>query len=252
MARGRHRQSVIGGKTNQGTPRSGELTNRNCMSCERPVACVLAHLPETWLSEASEMLEPLRFAPGQVLWREGICRRGCFIICEGDAILTVRKGQEGKPKILTFLRRGHLIPLVDGAHLDEDSEDFEVQVQAATPLTVRYLAEASFWTLLNRHPAIGIKVAERLSDVVSQLIRELWVSSYGDVECKVATALMELREAGQLQEQFLRQEVIAELAGSSRKAVNQALHKLVQQKIIAIRRHVIRILDERGLQSLAS
>lgn len=55
---------------------------------------------------------------------------------------------------------------------------------------------------------------ESLSHTVSRLIRELWTSSYCDVECKVAAALMELREAGQLQAKSLTQEVIAELAAS--------------------------------------
>lgn len=78
----------------------------SCTSCEWPAAYALVHLPETELSQASEMLEPLFCNPGQVFWREGICRRGCFIICRGDAILTVSEGGEGKHKILIFLRRG--------------------------------------------------------------------------------------------------------------------------------------------------
>lgn len=226
------------------------MSIKNCISCERPARCMLAGLPETELSATSEMMQSLYYQRGQSIWRAGICRPGSFILCEGDAILLVRGSAETKHRIVKILREGDLISCVDGSHLGEPIDDFIVQVEATSPVLVRHLPAESFRSLLMRCPSIATKVMESLSDLVMDLLHELWVSSSLGSRSRVAQALIRLQEAAQLERRHLSQQFLAEMSGVSRRTVNKKLHRLVQEKIIVMGNHRIRIVDERRLMSL--
>ncbi|OGF55933.1 MAG: hypothetical protein A2Z21_00820 [Candidatus Fraserbacteria bacterium RBG_16_55_9] len=228
-----------------------EIAMKNCMSCERSASCILGRLPETELREISKRVKSLYYVRGQVIWQEGVYRPGCFILCQGRALLTVRKSGEAKRRILKFLQTGDLIPCVNASHNGERIyNDFVVQVEAETPALVYYLPASSFRSFVMRHPSVATKVIERLSVVARELLHEIWISSYCDVRARVARVLMELQGAAQFERQPLLRQVIADLVGVNRKVTNKALYNLMEEKIIAIQDHKIEVLDERRLREL--
>lgn len=226
-----------------------EAAKMNCSTCGCPPTCIVAHLKGSELLEISEMMNSLRYERGQIIWQEGIFRPGCFIICNGSAEMTVRS-VEGKRRIVRSFRAGDLIPCLDGGRIGEPTQEFVVQVGSTTPVLLRYLPTESFGYLVIRYPSIAMKVIERLSTAVLQLIHELGVSSYCDVRTRVARVLIHLQEASQLRQPPPSQQVIAELVGASREAVNKALHSLAEEEILSIEHRHIKVLDDQRLQEL--
>lgn len=227
---------------------SPQAMKMQCDICGHPGVCPFTHLGDTELQEIMGTMSSFRYEPGQILWQEGVYRPGCFVLCAGTADLAVTNS-EGKRRIVLSLQAGDIIPCLDGVRAGDPTRRFAVQVESTSRVLVHYLPSESFGYLMIRYPSIAARVVEKLSATVLQLVRQIGVSAYCDVQARLAGILLDLQETGQL-EHLPSQQVLAELAGASREAVNKTLRHLNHEKIIIMEGHKIKIVDKRRLQEL--
>lgn len=190
-----------------------------------------------------------RFAKGEIIFSEGDDADGLFLILHGR-VKIFKVSPDGKEQIMHFFSAGQPIgevPVFAG-------ERFPANAMALDDTRALFIPRQAFLKLIERNPAIALKMLAELSIRLRQFTLQVENLSLKEIPARLATYLLYL--AG---EQGGRDVVtlgiskgqLASLLGTIPETLSRIFAKLSAQSMIAVEGRTIRLLDPEGLRELA-
>lgn len=185
------------------------------------------------------------FEPSQVVFLEGAACVGLFVV-ESGWLKAIKTSPAGREQVIRFVGPGEVFN--------------EVGVLVASPnlVTIVALEPAALWIvqretmlrLLDEHPGLARIVTQTLAERTLYLVHLIEDLSLRSVESRLARLLLEhaVNDTVQRRRWATQAEMAARL-GTVPDVLNRALRDFVEQDLIAVERHQIRILDRKGLES---
>jgi CRP/FNR family cyclic AMP-dependent transcriptional regulator len=211
---------------------------------------LLAGVPRDEIARTLEIARRRTFSRDEVVFHEGDPADTVHLIESGRAAVrtTTRHGQRVTLAVLgpgdAF---GELALLAAGARRN-------ATVAAIEPLVTHAIFEADFHRLRRTHPQLSEVLVALLSERVRTLDAQLLDALYLPADLRVRKRLAELAERYEDDDGEavipLRQEDIADLAGTSRATVNRVLREEARRGTVRLTRGRTAVLDRERLLDL--
>ncbi len=228
------------------------MTKLSCAQCRPP--CPLGDLSpqETWALNG--LMRSVSFPSEQALFEQGDPQSGCYLLCEGVAVLRARTCL-GKRLIIGLVGPHDIVGV--GSFLGQQRH--ELSVHALTEVRALHLTKAACDSLM-REPSV---LVNRLCVVMARQVRQLrrqarLLAARAGVRERLAALLMDLAErygeptpAGLRLKIQLSCELLGQMLDSHRSTVNLELIKLERRGLIERVSRQIVIVDEARLRDLA-
>jgi CRP-like cAMP-binding protein len=155
----------------------------------------------------------------------------------------------GRQVTLRYARQGGSIGIA--SLLGEDT----VSAQAVTACVVMELDPAQVTELARTHASLAVAIARELSTRLLETYREILVREQGDVRQRLARQLLHL--AGEVDPERplvvpMSHEEIADAVGSAREVVSRHLSRFQAERMLALDRGRITVVDPAGLHDAAT
>lgn len=184
---------------------------------------------------------------GQIVFVEGEPCAGLYVV-ESGWLKSVKVSPSGREQVIRFVGPGEVFNEV--ATLSGSPN--LVTIIAVEPAAVWNLPRERILELLDAQPRLARIVAQHLAERALYLIRLVEDLSLRTVEARLARLLLEHSEEGILQRQrWMTQAEMAARLGTVLDVLNRALHSLVEEGLIIVERHQIRIVNRQGLEAKA-
>jgi CRP/FNR family transcriptional regulator, cyclic AMP receptor protein len=215
-----------------------------------PAESLLARLPPAVRDELLARCRPVRFAPGEVLLRQGDTDRHAFVLLSGA--VTIRVVEDGVDAVLAVRRRGDIV----GELAALTGEPRSATVVAATPVLTGAIAGSAFANILTRHPQAAWEVvrtqAHRLEwanrrrvDFVSRRATARVARVLADLALDISTG------DGRPIRVALTQRELATIVGTALNTAEIALRRLAGEGFIERRYRAVLVTDLPGLVEFA-
>jgi CRP/FNR family transcriptional regulator, cyclic AMP receptor protein len=211
---------------------------------------VFETLGEDDLERVSQVAVPRRFAPGQVIFREGDESDTCYIVAGGHA-RALREHSDGRTIALARFGPGDIF----GELAMFDDERRSATVEAMDELQAFAVMSTDMRRLMREHPDIAVKLVTSLGRRLRAANERLARQSFQTVQSRVASVLTGLvdqaRSEGATERDVLvtaTQAELAQLAGSSRESASRFLAVLERAGIVSQGRGRLTVHDPAALQ----
>jgi CRP/FNR family transcriptional regulator len=152
---------------------------------------VFATLAAEDLQRIAEVAVPRRFAPGEVVFREGDASDTCYVVRSGRC-RAVREHSDGRTITLANFGPGEIF----GELAMFEEERRSATVEAVDQLNVVGVLGGDMRRLMKQHPEISMRLVIALGRRLRETNERLARQSFQTVQSRVATVLLELvREA---------------------------------------------------------
>lgn len=229
----------------------------DCLKCPHREERLFCDLGKEALCELREIKATSVYPKGTLLFLEGQESRGVFILCTGRAKLFTTSA-EGKTIILRMVEPGEVLGLTSAMA----GSTYEATAETLEPTQANFISQKDFLRFLNRHPDVGMKVAQQLTHncrCAYSEIRSLGLSN--SVPEKIAKLLLSWAEhpletnkkAQQIPIRVtLTQEEIAQFAGTSRETVSRVLSDFKKKGWLRIKGATWFLLNKQALEKLVT
>jgi CRP/FNR family transcriptional regulator, cyclic AMP receptor protein len=211
---------------------------------------VFEELADEDLRRVAEVTVPRRFAPGEVVFREGDDSDTCYVVHAGHA-RAIREHVDGRQITLATFGPGDIF----GELAMFDDERRSATVEATDELEVLGILGGDMRRLLRRHPDMSVKLVIALGRRLRAANERLARQSFQTVQSRVAAVLAQLVEQAQSEGAAERdvavvatQADLAKLAGSSRESASRFLAVLERAGVITQGRGRLTVHDPGALQ----
>jgi CRP/FNR family transcriptional regulator, cyclic AMP receptor protein len=211
---------------------------------------VFEELADEDLRRVAEVTVPRRFAPGEVVFREGDDSDTCYVVHAGHA-RAIREHADGRQITLATFGPGDIF----GELAMFDDERRSATVEATDELEVLGILGGDMRRLLRRHPDMSVKLVIALGRRLRAANERLARQSFQTVQSRVAAVLAQLVEQAQSEGAAERdvavvatQADLAKLAGSSRESASRFLAVLERAGVITQGRGRLTVHDPGALQ----
>jgi CRP/FNR family transcriptional regulator, cyclic AMP receptor protein len=228
----------------------------SCERCGTPSAAFFCQLPESTLKKLEAISFVTSYPQGAVLFVEGQSPRGVYMICRGQAKLSV-VSQDGRTLILKIAGPGEVLGL-SSCVMDKP---FEATVETLSPCQVNFVRNEDFLRLIREDSEACLRAATQISRQYNNACRELrWVGLSRSADWRLASLLVgycEDHPEGNVTNESpsfkmtLTHEEIAQMIGTTRETVTRALSRFKKQKWIEVRGATIVLKNHRALQEIA-
>lgn len=217
---------------------------------------VFQELTEEEFQELTRLMHPVEYAKGERIFQPGSPVFGCYVLCQG-AVRLVQQPPKGKRlrQVVRLLRR----PALFGETSLFTGETHWVFAETLTPTQLIILPGKAFLEYLQTHPALMVRLLEKLAREVKAMQAKLLEMTYAGAEERLAGVLVQLgEEFGQplpdgsvdIQLELLRAE-LGELAGLSAETTIRLLRQWVERGLVQTKGRYIRLLDLENLRWIA-
>ncbi len=187
------------------------------------------------------------YDPGEVVFLEGEPCAGLYVV-ESGWLKSIKVSPSGREQVIRFVGPGEVFnevaTLVGSPNL--------VTIVALEAAAVWVLPRERILELLDAHPHLARIVAQNMAERALYLIRLVEDLSLHTVEARLARLLIENAEGGILQRQrWTTQAEMAARLGTVLDVLNRALRSLVEEGLIVVERHQIRIVNRQALEKKA-
>lgn len=189
------------------------------------------------------------YAKNEWVFSEGDEGDGFYVILSGR-VKVFKLSADGKEHILHLFGPGQVfgeVPVFAGEH-------FPANAQAVLPTRALFFPRAAFAGLLEKHPALALKLLADLSLKLRQFATQIESLSLKEIPARLATYLLVLSgEQGRDDQVTLNisKGQLASLLGTIPETLSRIFAKLSAQGLIAVDGRTIRLLDLPALQELA-
>jgi CRP/FNR family transcriptional regulator, cyclic AMP receptor protein len=212
-------------------------------------APLFSTLAEDELAQVAEMAVPVRFASGDLVFREGDTGNTCYVIRSGHAC-AIREHPDGRAITLARFGPGDIF----GELAMLDYERRSATIKALDELEAIAILSGDMRRLLREHPGISVKLITALGRRLRETNERLADLSFQTVPSRVAKVLSQLvqdaRAEGANDGDVLitsTQAELARLAGSSRESASRFLAVLERPGIITQARGRLTVHDPAAL-----
>jgi CRP-like cAMP-binding protein len=202
---------------------------------------LLASLPEVERREFTALARRRKFARDEVICHFGDPADSLHLVVSGR--LSVRVSlRTGDTAMINILGPGDYFGELALLKADGHRTATIAALEAAETLVV---SASAFWKLCEARPAVERTLSTLLAARVDELSQRLIETMYVGLDRRLCRRLLDLVDDAAGGEAVIRltQSQLADLAGGTRPSVNQALQRLVNQKIVSVSRGSVRVLD---------
>ncbi len=224
------------------------------------------HLPEASVKRLESISFVSSFPEGAVLFVEGQTPRGVYMLCRGQAKLSV-VSEDGRTLILKIAGPGEVLGLSSCV----TARPYEATVETLSPCQVNFVRTEDLLRFIRSDGDACLRAALQISRQYQNACRELrWVGLSRSADWKLASLLLGLgeeREAGNGMagepvtkvipgqpstfKMTLTHEEIAQMIGTTRETVTRVFARLKKQKLVEVRGATVVLRDKAGLQEIA-
>jgi CRP/FNR family transcriptional regulator len=186
-----------------------------------------------------------RYAPGEILFREGEDCRGLFLLGQGRAKIfkTSGSGREVMLAIETAPSSVAEVPLFDGG-------PYPATVSAVDDVTAYLVTKQDFQHVCRLNPEVPLKVLAVVGQRLRHLVQVVESVTFGSVRQRLARALLEFGDQAGTDAFPLpvTHEEIAFRLGTVREVVSRNLGRFQAEGLLRAHRREITLLDRPGLE----
>jgi CRP-like cAMP-binding protein len=211
---------------------------------------VFDELADDDLRRVADVAVPRRFAPGEVVFREGDDSDTCYVVHAGHA-RALREHADGRQITIATFGPGDIF----GELAMFDDERRSATVEATDSLEVLGILGNDMRRLLRSYPEMTVKLVTSLSRRLRAANERLARQSFQTVQSRVASVLAQLVAQAQAEGAPARdvqvvatQADLAKLAGSSRESASRFLAVLERADVISQGRGRLIVHDPAALQ----
>jgi len=212
---------------------------------------VFAELGADDLGRVAQVAVPRSYDGQQVIFREGDDSDTCYIVRSGHA-RAIRQHSDGRTITLARFGPGDIF----GELAMFDDERRSATVEALDDLSTVAIPGSAMRALLERHPAIAVKLVIALGRRLRAANERLSSQSFQTVQSRVAAVLDQLVEQARAEGEGGQRDVLvtatqaelAQLAGSSRESASRFLAVLERAGVISQGRGRLTVHDPAALR----
>ena len=212
---------------------------------------VFAELGADDLGRVAQVAVPRSYDGQQVIFREGDDSDTCYIVRSGHA-RAIRQHSDGRTITLARFGPGDIF----GELAMFDDERRSATVEALDDLSTVAIPGSAMRALLERHPAIAVKLVIALGRRLRAANERLSRQSFQTVQSRVAAVLDQLVEQARAEGEGGQRDVLvtatqaelAQLAGSSRESASRFLAVLERAGVISQGRGRLTVHDPAALR----
>lgn len=198
-----------------------------------------SHLPQEDILAIQKNALKRNFQTEQIVVMEGENNGGLYII-ESGWLKVSKMSMSGREQVLNFLGPGDVFNAI-AVFTDHPNQ---VSVIALEDSTVWWIDQNTITKLIQTHPALAKQVIADLASRILHIIGLVEDLSLRTIESRLARVLLQSMENSQVTRQkWATQNEMAARLGTVPDVLNRALRKFVDEGIIDLKRHQIRILD---------
>ena len=185
------------------------------------------------------------YEESEVVFLEDEPCAGLFIV-ESGWLKSVKMSPKGREQILRLVGAGEAFNEI-GVLLGSSNLVTVVALERSVVWVIRC---EMFLQLLDEYPPLARIITQNLAKRVLNLLSLVEDLSLRPVEARLARLLLEQSANSKVQRhRWATQAEMASRLGTVPDVLNRALRSLVEQELIAVERHQIKILDRKGLEA---
>jgi CRP/FNR family cyclic AMP-dependent transcriptional regulator len=230
--------------------------SESCERCGAQSDGFFCQLPQSTLRKLEAVSFVTSYPHGAVLFVEGQAPRGVYMICRGQAKVSV-VSQDGRTLILKIAGPGDVLGL-SACVMDKP---YEATVETLSPCQVNFIRHDDFLRLIREDPEACLRAAAQISRQYNTACRELrWVGLSRSADWRLASLLLgwgEDHPDGNVTNESpsfkmtLTHEEIAQMIGTTRETVTRAMARFKKQKLIEVRGATLVLRNQRALQEIS-
>jgi CRP/FNR family transcriptional regulator len=228
-----------------------------------PVDCLDCHLrsDDFFCAFSPESLEAFNqikraavFPEDSVIFSEGQTPRGIFMLCQGQAKLSITS-RDGATLILRIAKPGEVL----GLHAVVTGKPYEATVETMRPCLLNFVNREDFLRFLRAHGDACLHAAQHISRECHDaydVVRSIGLSQ--SVSGRVAKFLLASAAEGKVTDGAvhvklaLTHEEISQLTGTSRESITRILSGLRKKDIADLKKSTLTIHNKPALERLAA
>jgi CRP/FNR family cyclic AMP-dependent transcriptional regulator len=230
--------------------------SESCENCSAHSDAFFCQLPAATLKKLEAISFVTSYPESAVLFVEGQAPRGVYMICRGEAKLSV-VSQDGRTLILKIAGPGEVLGLSSCVM----NNPYECTVETLSPCQINFIRIDDFLRLIRADSEACMRAAGQISRQYNNACRELrWVGLSRSADWRLASLLIGWSEdhcesnvtnglAGF--KLTLTHEEIAQMIGTTRETVTRALARFKKQKLIEVRGATLVLSNKLALLEIA-
>jgi CRP/FNR family transcriptional regulator len=204
-----------------------------------------SHLPQEDILAIQKNALKRTFNAEQIVVMEGENNGGLYVV-ESGWLKVSKMSMSGREQVLNFLGPGDVFNAI-AVFTDHPNQ---ASVIALEDSTVWWIDQKTITELVQTYPALAKQVIADLASRILHLVSLVEDLSLRTIESRLARTLVQTMEDSQVTRQkWATQNEMAARLGTVPDVLNRALRKFVDEGIIDLKRHQIRILDIDALKS---
>ena len=203
-----------------------------------------SHLPPEDLLAIQNKALKRTYNAEQIVVMEGDISGGLYIV-ESGWLKLIKMSFSGREQVLNFLGPGDVFNAI-AVFTDHPNQ---ASVIALEDSTVFWIDQKTFLDLIQTHPILAKQVITDLASRLLHLVGLVEDLSLRTIESRLARVLVESMEDSKVtRHKWATQNEMASRLGTVPDVLNRALRKFVDEGLIEVKRHQIRILDMDALK----
>ena len=228
--------------------------NDGCKNCKRKADGFFCQLSPVAVKDFDAIKTTSVYPKGALLFMEKQDARGVFVLCEGEAKLSI-SSSDGKTLIMRVAKAGEILGLMAGM----SGTPYEVTAETIRPCQVAFVRREDFQRFVAKHPEANQGVARQMTmqyQAACEQLRTVGLSATAHE--KLARLLLDWSSESQRTKEGTRttlpltHEEIAEFIGITRETVTRTLSDFKIRHLIAIQGSTMTIPNRAALETYAN
>lgn len=225
-----------------------------CLNCHLRTDDFFCALPQKSLEALKQIKHAAVLPEGTVIFVEGQAPRGVFMLCQGQAKLSITS-RDGKTLILRIAKPGEVL----GLHAVVTGKPYELTAETMQPSQLNFVDREDFMRFLGGHSDACLHAAQHISrdcQDAYDVVRSIGLSP--SVSGRVAKFLLASATDGQVRNGVVRARLtlthddIAQLMGTSRETITRTLSAFRKQDIVELKDFTLIIHNKPALERLVA
>jgi CRP/FNR family cyclic AMP-dependent transcriptional regulator len=227
--------------------------NENCQSCKLSASGFFCQLSAPALKDFNAVKTTATYPAGALLFLEKQDPRGVFVLCAGQAKLSM-SSTAGKTLILRIAKPGEILGLM----ATMSGSPYEVTAKTSHPCQVAFIRRDDFLRFVAKHPEAYEGAVKQLSTLYSGACEQLrTVGLSASAPEKLARLLLgwsadakDTKQGTQIKLPLTHEE-IAEFIGLTRETVTRTLSEFKNRQLVTLQGSTLMISNRPALEAIA-
>ena len=226
----------------------------NCLTCHLRSDNFFCSLPKESLGAFNQIKHAAVYPENSVIFMEGQAARGIFMLCQGQAKLSIT-ASDGKTLILRIANAGEIL----GLHTTVTARQYELTAETMQPCQLNFVSREDFVLFLKKHGEACLQAAQHISrdyQDACNVARSVGLSH--SISERLARFLLESSAEGRIADGIVRAKLalthdeISQIIGTSRETITRTLSQFRKMEIAELKGSTLIIRDKVALGRLVA